>query len=422
MEAGRSADDGIHVAPGVKFQNGEPFNADAAKYSILRPLSDATPSDARSSYLTIKDVEVVDEYTIHVKTAQPDPALLARMTGFAMNMVPPKWAAQGPKTVASEAYGTGPYKLVSWKPSEDLVIEAWDGYWGAKPEITKVRFHTITEAATRVSALRTGQAHVIKDVPPEDIDGVNSSGIARVSRAVSNRVPFYYVTVAVDQYKNPKVRQAINYAANVDGIIQSVLVGNGFRIATILPLWTFGYDPSLKPYPSDPDKAKQLLKEAGYSNGIDADIWFIQGRYPKDNEVAEAMAQEMGKAGIRCKTHLLDSSVLTEMQQKKQTPGLDFASWGNWFFDADNSFTPLFGCAAAQQFHNFTRPYGCNPALEKVLDQARTEMDTTKRKQLYAQAQRMLYDDGGALFMYQLVDIYGANNWVLWEARHDEMI
>jgi ABC-type transport system substrate-binding protein len=235
-------------------------------------------------------------------------------------------------------------------------------------------------------------------------------------------VPFYYITVDADPYKMPKVRQAINYAANVQGVIDAVLVGNGHRISTVLPIWCYGYDPTLQPYPNDPEKAKELLKEAGYPNGIDAQIWYIQGRYPKDKEVAEAMAQQMGKANIRCQTQLRDSSVLTTLQQKKQTPGLDFASWGNWFFDADNTFVPLFGCQSAKQFPDYTRPYGCNQDFEKIIQAARVELDDTKRKQLYAQAQKYLYDDGGALFMYQLVDIYGADNWVLWEARHDEMV
>lgn len=407
---------------GVTFQNGEPFNAEAARYSILRPLSPDTPTDLISFYTTIKGVDVVDDHTINVITHQPDPVLLARMSGFSMDMVPPKWAAQGPKVVASEAYGTGPYKLVSWKPSEDLVLEAWDGYWGEKPDIKKVRFHTITEAATRVAALSSGQVHVAKDMPPEDMAGINAGGRARISRAASNRIPFYFITVAVDVYKDKRVRQAINYAANVDGVIAAVLVGNGYRVATVLPVWTFGYDPSLKPYPNDPDKAKQLLKDAGHPDGIDIDIWYIQGRYTKDKEVAEAMAQEMAKGGIRCKTHLLDNSVFNTMEMKSQTPGLNFASWGNPFFDADGSLLPLFGCDVAKQFPDFRRPYGCNPQLDKLLNDARVELDTEKRKQLYAQAQRLIYDDGAALFMYQLVDIYGVNNWVQWQARHDEMI
>lgn len=407
---------------GIKYHNGEPFNAEAVRYSVLRPLSDETPGDARSTYSIISDVEVVDEYTVNVKTKQPDPALLARMTGFHMTMVAPKWAAQGPKVVAAEANGTGPYKLVSWKPNEDLVMEANPDYWGGAPEVKRVRFRVISEQATRVAAMRSGQVHVAKDIPPEEMDAINQSGRARVARAVSNRVPFYFITVEVDQYKDKRVRQAINYAANVQGVIDAVLLGNGHRVSTVLPIWCYGYDPSLQPYPNDPEKAKQLLTDAGFANGIDISIWYIQGRYPKDKEVAEAMAQEMAKAGIRCKTELRESAVLTDLQQKKQTPGLVFASWGNWIFDADNTFVPLFGCESAKQYGDWRRPYGCNDDLEKVLQDARVELDTEKRTQLYAQAQRMLYDDAGALFMYQLVDIFGIDNWVNWTPRHDEMI
>ena len=278
-----------------------------------------------------------------------------------------------------------------------------------------------SNVTTRVAALRSGQVHVAKDMPPEEMDSINSSGRARISRAVSNRVPFYYITPDVDPYKLPKVRQAINYAANVQGVIDAVLVGNGHRIATVVPIWCYGYDPTLQPYPNDPDKAKQLLADAGYPNGIDAEIWYIQGRYPKDKEVAEAMAQEMAKANIRCKTQLRDSSVLTDLQTKKQTPGMNFASWGNWFFDADNTFVPLFGCESAKQYGDYRRPY-CNQDFEKIIQAARVELDDTKRRQLYAQAQKFLYDDGGALFMYQLVDIFGVDNWVQWQARHDEMV
>jgi ABC-type transport system substrate-binding protein len=115
--------------------------------------------------------------------------------------------------------------------------------------------------------------------------------------------------------------------------------------------------------------------------------------------------------------------VLDEMQRAKETPGLNYASWGNWFFDADNSFIPLFGCeqAAAYDF-DWRRPYGCNQELEDVIQAARIELDEARRAELYAEAQRILYEDAGALFMYHLVDIFGVDNWVVWEPRHDEMI
>jgi peptide/nickel transport system substrate-binding protein len=407
---------------GVSFHNGEPFNAEAVRYSILRPLSDETPGDSRSTYAIIEDVEVVDDYTVNVKTSRPDPALLARLTGFHTTIVAPEWASQGPEVVSREANGTGPYKFVSWSPNEDLVIEANEDYWGGAPEIKRVRLTTIVEQATRVAALRSGEVHVAKDMPPEEIQTINQSDRARAVRAVSNRVPFYFITVEVEPFNDPRVRQAINYAANVEGVIQAIVLGNANRVPTIMAPWVFGFDPDLQPYPHDPDRARELLAEAGYPDGIDIQIWHIQGRYPKDKEVAEAMAQEMSRAGIRCTPELRDAATLTDMQRAKQTPGLIFASWGNWFFDADNSFVPLFGCQQAEAFGDWRRPYGCNQELEDVIQAARVELDVEARRDLYKEANRILYEDAGALFMYQLVDIFGVNNWVNWEPRHDEMM
>jgi peptide/nickel transport system substrate-binding protein len=360
--------------------------------------------------------------TVNVKTSKPDPALLARMTGFHMVIVAPEWAAQGVEVVSSEAVGTGPYKFVSWSPNEDLVVEANEEYWGGAPSIKKVRMTTIVEQATRVAALRAGDVHVAKDMPPEELDAITASGRARAVRAVSNRVPFYFMPTDLPPFDNPLVRQAINYASNVDGVIEAIVLGNANRVATVLGPWIFGADPTLEPYPHDPDRAKELLTEAGFPDGIDIEIHHIQGRYPKDKEVAEAMAQEMGKADIRCTPRLWEAAAFTDAQIAKETTGLIFASWGNWIFDADNTLVPLFGCESAAQFGDYRRPYGCNQELEDVLQAARVELDVEARKELYAQAQRIMYDDGAALFMYQLVDMFGVDNWVKWEPRHDEMM
>jgi peptide/nickel transport system substrate-binding protein len=413
----------FQLREGVTFHNGEPFNAEAAAYSVMRPLSDETPGDARSTYTIISGVDIIDDMTVNVKTSKPDPALLARMTGFHMTMVEPKWASQGPEVVAREAVGTGPYKLVSWAPNEDLVVEANEEYWGGAPSIKRVRMTTIVEQATRVAALRAGDVHVAKDMPPEEIDLINETTRSRAVRAVSNRVPFYWFAMDLEPYNNPLVRQAVNYAANVDGVIEAIVLGNANRVATVLGPWIFGVDPTLEPYPHDPERAKELLVEAGYPDGIDIEIHHIQGRYPKDREVAEAMAQEMAKADIRCTPRLWESAAFTAAQDAKETTGLIFASWGNWIFDADNTLVPLFGCEAYEQFgQDYRRPYICNAELEEVLQAARVELDVQTRLDLYAQAQRIMYDDGAALFMYQLVDMFGVDNWVKWEPRHDEMM
>src|SRR5205823_14412348 len=128
----------------------------------------------------------------------------------------------------------------------------------------------------------------------------------------SNRIPFYFLEVRKPPMDNVKVRQAVNYAVDWDSIIQGVLLGNGTRVSTVLAPWHVGFDPTLKPYPYDPDKAKSLLTDAGFPNGVDTNIWFIQGRYMKDREVAEAVAQQLTKVGIRTKPNLLDVTLNTQ--------------------------------------------------------------------------------------------------------------
>ncbi len=204
---------------------------------------------------------------------------------------------------------------------------------------------------------------------------------------------------------NKLLRQAINYGANIDGIIKSVLYGNGDRVATTVAPWHVGFNPDLKPYPYDPDKAKALMKEAGFANGFDLNINHIQGRYLKDKEVAEAIAQELNKVGIRAKPVLRDAATQTNDDLAGNLDGLIFASWGNWIFDADNQLYVRWHSSARD-----TANGGKGQSSEK------------KRLDLYKKAQQILFDDGAALFQYTLTDIYGVDNWVNWEPRKDEMM
>jgi peptide/nickel transport system substrate-binding protein len=413
---------------GVKYHNGEEFDGEAVKFSIMRPLDPKNNADARTSYNIITDVEVVDKYTVNIKTSKPDPVLLNRLSGFSMTMVAPKWAAanglQG-FLDGKESVGTGPYKLVQWTRGQDLVMEANPNYWGGPPPIKRVRVKVIPELGTRAAAVRSGEVHVAKDMPLEEIDAFNKSGKVMAKVTPSNRIPFYYMEVRKPPLDNVKVRQAINYGANIDGIIKAILLGNATRVPTMVAPWHVGFPSKLTPYPYDPDKAKALLAEAGFGSGIDLNIWHLQGRYMKDKEVAEAIAQELNKVGIRAKSNLLEAGVYSERDLAKQLDGLMFASWGNWMFDADNSIRPLFGSEARDTINGGKgqsgRPYG-DPALDKLMDEARYELDTAKRADLYEQAGKFMFDNAVALFMYTLSDIYGVSNMVDWEPRRDEMV
>ncbi len=411
---------------GVKFHNGEEFDAESAKFGIMRPIDPANKADARTTYAGISGVDVVDKYTVNVKTAKPDPALLLRMTGFSMTMVAPKWASQGIEIFTKEAVGTGPYKLSSWSgPLQDWTMVANEEYWGGAPKIKKVRIKTIPELATRTAALRSGEVHVAKDVAVEEIDAINKSGRALAKTTPSNRIPYYVMEVRKPPLDNKLLRQAINYGANIDGIIQSVLYGNATRVATTVAPWHVGFHSDLRPYPYDPDKAKALMREAGFPNGFDLNINHIQGRYLKDREVAEAIAQELNKVGIRAKPVLHESALYTQEDLAQRLEGLLFASWGNWIFDADNQLFVRWHTSARDAANGGKGQSGLpysNSEYDKLVEQARIELDEKKRLDFYKQAQQILYDDAGALFMYTLTDIYGVDNWVDWEPRKDEMV
>jgi peptide/nickel transport system substrate-binding protein len=392
----------------------------------MRPLDPANKANARTTYAGISEVQVVDKYTINVKTSKPDPALLLRMTGFSMVMVAPKWAAQGIQVFDNQANGTGPYKLDKWEdPLKDWTLAANEQYWGGAPKIKKVRIRTIPELATRTAALRSGEVHVAKDVAVEEIDPINASGRALAKLTPSNRIPYYTMEVRKPPMDNKLLRQAVNYASNIDGIIKSVLYGNADRVATTIAPWHVGFNADLKPYPYDPDKAKALMKEAGFANGFDLNINHIQGRYLKDKEVAEALAQELNKVGIRAKTVLRDAATDTNDRLAMKQDGLIFGSWGNWIFDADNQLYSRWHTSVRDTINGGKGDSGLsysNPEFDKLVEDARIELDEKKRLDMYKKAQQILFDDAGALFMYTLTDIYGVDNWVNWEPRKDEMI
>lgn len=161
---------------GVKFHNGEDFNADAVKYSIDRVLDPEANSPTYSYIKTVESVEVVDEYTVYVHTTTADPLIPARFCRYPTEIVPPKYTEEvGQQGLSENPIGTGPYKFVSWSKDEQVVLEANEDYWGGAPEIKKVIFRSIPETSTRVSALIAGEIDIAVGVTPDEIERVESS-------------------------------------------------------------------------------------------------------------------------------------------------------------------------------------------------------------------------------------------------------
>ncbi len=413
---------------GVKFHNGEELTSEAVKFTIDRihgRVHKEFKGTVLSFYRIIDRAEPVDKYTVNVITTQPDPILLNRMSGFHTRIVPPKYYGTNlPAHVATNPVGSGPYRFVSWVKDGDLVMEANDQYWGGAPEVKRIIFRTAPEPSVRVSALLAGDADLAHAVPVEEIEFINKSGKAYVSHTASNRIALWRLERFKPPMNNQKVRQAMNYGANMEGLLKTVYGGMGKRVSTMVGAWHFGFDDTIPFYPYDPGKARQLLKESGLPLPIQVNFHTIQGRYPKDRDMAEGMAAELSKLGkdyVQTKVTLYEWGTHLKRQDACENDGITHNSWGNWMFDADMILYPHL----RQPMPTGDPAGACRPTKPEwygLIDEARTTLDQEKRKKIYSELQKQLRDDPPYVFGHHVADIMGVSNRLVWKVRQDEMV
>jgi peptide/nickel transport system substrate-binding protein len=414
----------LKLRTGVKFHNGEPFNADAVKFTIDRVLDPATKSVTRGNFTWIKEVKVVDENTVQIITAKPFPAAAEFLT--LAYIVPPKYLKSvGDEEFSRKPVGTGPYKFVEWKKAEHLIVEANPDYWKESPKgmprIKTIVFRTIPETTTQIAELLSGGVDIIRNVPPDQIDIIQNSSNARISATKILRVNSLMLDNAGrasnTALTNQKVRQAIAYAINVDEMLKTILGGYAQRTATGVNPLHFGFDPSIKPYPYDPTRAKQLLAEAGYPNGFELTLNTYSGSITSVDQMADAITGYLAKVGIKAKRrHVEDVGLWTKMGQEGKMEGMQYYSWGsNSIFDAD---------AILYALHYSKEPlsYTKDAELDALLDEGRTQIDPKKRLEAYAKAQKLMHDKVYWIPINVQYTIEGVNKKLNYEAGSDEMM
>jgi peptide/nickel transport system substrate-binding protein len=416
----------VKLRKGVKFHNGEEFTAESVKFSLERV---KTGMRSSSNFRPIDRVEIVDPYTVKVHTSKPWPTFVSIMTFRQASMYPPKaYAGKDTAFISKNPIGTGPYKFVRWSKDEEIVLEANDQYWRGAPKIKTVVFRPIPDDAVRVAALQNGEVDVAVNIPPHLANIIAGHPKIFLSTAPSIRtLQLMFVTHEYDaQHKlvgpykgvtaDKRVRQAIAYALDVDEIIKGVLDGKAMRTATLLTPLHFGYDPSLKPIKQDLGKVKQLLTEAGYPSGLEITLNSPQGRYVRDKEVAEAVAGQLTKAGIKTqlKTYEFVNYLNNLVYVHKPGP-VWLIGWGTPTVDAETVYGPLFRTGSnLGNYHNAD--------FDGMVDQAQTQMDEKQRLALYHRINKLWIDDMPAVPLYQQLDLYGANKRLNWKARSDELI
>jgi peptide/nickel transport system substrate-binding protein len=391
---------------GVTFTNGEPFDAAAAAYSINRVIDKNFNSAQADFYEGITGATAVDATTLRVTTAQNDPVFPARM--YRLKMVPPTYS-KDPAFVESPI-GTGPYKFEKWDRGSQVTLTRNDDYWGDAPPIKDVTLRFISEAGTRVAGLKAGEVQLATLIPPEQ-----TKDVPQVITRDGLEFPVFRLKNYEGTLKNAMIRQAMNYAVDKDALAKDLFSGYA-SVANCQTVaeGTFGYDPDLKPYPYDPDKAKQLLKDAGY-NGEELTLLAPTGRWLKDAETTEAVVGYLNDVGIKIKPDVRPfSSYITEFATGVGTPQQDmgFVSASNELFDASKIETYYHKEGALSSY--------VNEDVTAALNDARSQTDPAKREADFHTALKIgCEDDPVFIFTVNLQDIYGASKGLTWKPRVD---
>lgn len=406
----------LELRHGVTFQNGEPFDANAVKFTIDRILDPTVKSPIARGFSFISSVDVVDPYTIVIHTKTPQP--LAEEYFAELLIVPPTYFQKvGAEAFAKAPIGTGPYEVVSWKRDDALTLKANPNYWRGPAAIKNVVFKPVPEALTRFSSLSAGQADLITQVPPSLVSSIRSAPGVRLETVDGDRVIYIGIneTKGNPALKDARVRRALNLAVNRKGIVQGIFGGLATPTTAMLTSIDFGYNPNLKPYPYDPAKAKQLLAEAGYAHGLKLTLGTPNGRYVNDVQVAQAVASQLEAVGITVNLQVREYGAYVGALFSGKAPDLYLIGWGNAPFDADYIYYNVLRS-------NQLLSYFHDPVLDGYLDTGHDTVDRAGRKAAYLKATQRIYDQAPVIDLYKQQDAYGVSDRLQWKARADEFI
>ncbi len=405
---------------GVKFHDGEPFNAESVKFTVDRLITKGV-HQVYGGFATIERADVIDPYTVNVTTAKPDPILVKRFAGYGGQMLPPQYIKQvGWQTFALKPVGTGPFKFVEWIKDDHLTLAAFDDYWKGVPKIRKVVWRPIPDNFARVAALTRGEVHLATKVIPDHVPLVEKGGCCRVEHTLTNLVTVYLINAQKGPLANGKVRQALNYAVDKDKIIKELYKGYAIPIGSGIPNTDFGYNPAIKPYPYDPERAKKLLAESGYAGGFDVDVESGNGLHLNDKQLTEAVAAMFQEVGLRPRIGILEPANRMQLLRTNTFPGLLLADPASTTYDTDGVLWRLHGPGGI--VHKIWPGNYAGTHFYQLMEDARYSLDPEKRLQNYHEAAQIWHDEAVELFLFQGELIDAVRNEVSYKARGDQRI
>ena len=412
---------------GVKFHDGSDFDAEDVKFSIERIPVVSGPTTTTIYVRRVAGVEIIDPYTLHIKTEGPAATLpydFVRLfivsSDAAKDYSTPETAAEG-FNGGPAAVGTGPYKLVSWEPKGDLVLERYDDYWRGKGAWETVVRKEIPNDSSRLAALKAGQVDIINYVSSVDYLALQKD--TSVDTEIGDSV--YVMNLQLDQRENPpgvratdgselaenplrdpRVREAIDLAIDREAMVQIVLEGLGKPANQMMPPGFFGSNADIPVPITDVAAAKKLLAEAGYENGFQIDLYCTSDRLPGDAAICQGLGQMLSQAGIKTNVNAISKTVYFPAQGRLEY-SVFMNGWGTLTGEASYTLGSLAHSNAPDlKLGAYNRIEYKNDEVDQLLQSGATELDADKRRAFYEEAMAKTMADRVYISLVQLQTVW----------------
>ncbi|MFJ5448950.1 glutathione ABC transporter substrate-binding protein GsiB [Pectobacterium carotovorum] len=391
----------VKLHPGVKFHDGSAFNAAAVKVNLDRASNPDNRLKRYNLFKMIDKTEAVDDLTVKITLKTPFSAFVNNLAHPAAVMISPAALKQYGKDIGFHPVGTGPYRFVAWNQTDFVKVEKFNGYWKAGlPKLDSITWRPVVDNNTRAALLQTGEAQFAYPIPFEQAKVLEKND--KLALVASPSILHRYISMNVTQkpFDNPKVREALNYAINKEALIKVAFSGYATPAEGPLPS-SIDYSVKYHPWPYDPAKARELLKEAGYPDGFTTTLWSSHN-HSTAQKVLQFTQQQLAQVGVKVQVTAMDAGQrAAEVEGKgvKETGvRLFYTGWSASTGEADWALSPLFATASWPPAQ-FNTAFYSNPQVDADLANALKTTDRTEKQKLYKDAQDKIWADAPWIFL-----------------------
>ena len=408
----------FYLRQGVRFHDGTTFDAEAVKFNFDRVFNPDAPGRGAGYVPAIERVEVVDPYTVDITTREPSgPFLRAMSLIVSVGMASPTQVQQYGDDYGVNPAGTGPFRFVSWRPDQEIVLARFDDYWGEPAYLDEVVFRVIPDETSRQLAFENGDLDVLMRPDPSQMERLRTMDGVQVLQVPGLRVYQLGLRTRDGVFSDVRVRQAANHAVNKEAISQFITEGLTEPPQGYITPATFGFSPS-GIYEYDPERAAQLLEQAGWQLAADGiryrdgqplrvTMWSYQGRDLKDREISEAVQQQLAEVGFDVQLRLWDLAQYWSAVFSEELAEADIYTlgWTSVTGDADFNLYPQLHSSQFPDAGGWNFSYFHDDRVDELLDRGRYSTDQEERLEAYRQALEIIGQQAPWIPIYQTTEV-----------------